>query len=204
MWFVTDRDESTDAEIGRMMERLGGRAKLKVLSKREIENYLLDSRANSAFLEEKQKAGGISGPKPSPEDVERALAEEAAALRDEVIRLRLERRLLTPVFLQTRTNPGTIEEKIKNSMKALGQRLEQIEPERASITSEIDRSWPARSLDDVPGAVLLERVAKRFGVSFSKDKGDSERLARYMLAASVDDDIRDLLVEVTREDVPAA
>jgi len=204
MWFVTDRDESTDAEIGRMIERLGGRAKLKVLPKREIENYLLESRAIATFLEEKQKAGGISSPKPTPEDVERVLNEEAKGLRDEVIRLRLERRLLTPVFLRTRANTGTIEERINSAIKALGERLQQVEGEKASIVGEIDKSWPARALDYVPGTLLLERVAKRFGVSFSKDKGDSERLARHMRSASVDYELKELLNEITQEEVPAA
>jgi putative ATP-dependent endonuclease of the OLD family len=200
MWFVTDRDENTDAETERMMERLGGRAKLKVLLKREIENYLLDGSAIVNFLEEKQRAGGISGPKPSREDVERVLTEQASGLREEVIRLRTERQLLTPVFLRTRTNIGTIEERIKNSITALGERLDKIEGVKSSITREIDESWAARALDYVPGTVLLERIAKQFGVGFSKDKGDSERLARYVPAASVDAEIRGLLCDVIREE----
>ncbi len=199
MWFVTDRDENTDVEIARMVERLGGRAKLKVFTKRELENYLLDSRAITLFVEEKQKGGGINGPKPNREEVERALTEEAMALRDEVVRLRLERRLLTPVFLQTRVNTGTIEERIHRSIEALTERLNHIESDRLSIASEIDRTWPTRALEDVPGTLLLERVVKRFGVSFSKDKGDSERLARYITTPSVDYEIGQLLGEVTRE-----
>ena len=201
MWFVTDRDENTDAEIKPMMERLGGRATLKVLSKREIENYLLDSRAILAFLEEKQRMSGtVNSQKPNSEEVERVLTEEAAALREEVIRLRLDRRLLAPVFLRTRTNSGSIEERIKNAMKQLGERLEQIESEKASITGEIDQDWPGQALHYVPGTLLLERVTGRFGVSFSKDKGDSERLARHIPRASVDHEIRELLFEITREE----
>jgi len=204
MWFVTDRDENTDAEITRMMERLGGRAKLKVFSKREIENYLLDGRAITTFIEEKQKAGGVSGPKPSPEDVERALVEEAGALRDEVIRLRLERRLLAPVFLQTRASTGSIEERIRSSIGSLTQRLTQVESERAAIVGEVDRAWPGRALADVPGAVLIERVARRFGVSLSKDKGESERLARNMSLSSIDYEMRDLLTEVISDEASSS
>jgi putative ATP-dependent endonuclease of the OLD family len=81
MWFVTDRDENTDEETKQMMARLGGRARLKVLRKRELENYLLDVDATAAFIEEKQKAAGVNQPKPTTADVERALNEEATGLR---------------------------------------------------------------------------------------------------------------------------
>lgn len=204
MWFVTDKDENTDVEITRMVERLGGRATLKVLSKREIENYLINGRAIVALIEEKQKAGGIKDPNPDPESVERALSEEAAGLHDEVIRLRLERRLLAPVFLRTRQNTGTIQERIQGAVRSLTDRLSHVDSDRASIVADIDQSWPAHALDDVPGARLLGLVARRFGVRFSKDKGDTERLARYMPASSIDAEISDLLAEITREEPAVA
>jgi putative ATP-dependent endonuclease of OLD family len=204
MWFVTDKDEITDAEITRMVERLARRAELKVLSKREIENYLLDSRAIVALIEEKQGVGGIKEPKADVEGVQRALNEEAANLRDEVIRLRLERKLLAPVFLRTRANAGTIQERINAAIGSLTQRLKEVETDRASIVANIEESWPANALDDVPGARLLELVFRRFGVRFSKDKGDTERLARYLPVSALDFLIRDLLLEITQEEYPNA
>ncbi len=198
MWFVTDRDENTDAEITRMVERLGGRARLEVLSKREIENYLLDRRSISEFLAEKQKAAGMNVPRPTDDEVERILNAEVAKLKDEVVRLRTEKRLLSPVFLRTRMNSGSIEERIKNSMKELEERLNTVENIRASIATEINETWISMALDYVPGSLLLERIAKNFGVNFSKDKGDSERVARHITASSIHSDLRDLLAEATR------
>jgi len=201
MWFVTDRDENTDAEITRMVERLGGRARLEVLSKREIENYLLDRRPISEFLAEKQSAAGMNAPRPTEDEVERIMNAEVAKLKDEVVRLRTEKRLLSPVFLRTRANTGSIEERIRNSTKELEERLNTVESIRASITTEINETWNSMALDYVPGSLLLERIAKNFGVSFSKDKGDSERLARHIIASSIHRDLKNLLAEATRDEM---
>jgi len=54
IWFVTDRDERNDEEVKRMLERLHGRAKLYVLPKRELENYLMNEDAILRFIEYKQ------------------------------------------------------------------------------------------------------------------------------------------------------
>src|SRR5262249_43945987 len=48
--FVLDRDEAEDAEVTRMADRLGNRASLHTLQKRELENYLLDAEAIYQFI----------------------------------------------------------------------------------------------------------------------------------------------------------
>ncbi len=45
MTFVLDRDERSDAETQKIEKRLGSRASFVVLSRRELENYLLDPEA---------------------------------------------------------------------------------------------------------------------------------------------------------------
>lgn len=196
MWFVTDRDESTDAEVLRMTDRLAGRARLTVLEKRELENYLLNSTAITSFITDKQKSAGSSSPKPDVDTVARALTEEADALKGEVIRLRLEKRLLMPVFLQTRTAAGAIPDRIRNAVEALNQRLEHIEQERAAITADVESSWHADALSVVPGSAVLEKVARRFGVGFSKDKGDSEKLALQLSPDAIPSELKLLLREI--------
>ncbi len=60
LWFVADRDERDDAEVVRMMQRLGGRARLVVLKKRELENYLLkgyDLAGRTVFSTEAKQIG---------------------------------------------------------------------------------------------------------------------------------------------------
>jgi hypothetical protein len=49
-WFVLDRDEKDDTEVQLMKEKLQGNAELCVLNKREIENYLVVSRALSEYI----------------------------------------------------------------------------------------------------------------------------------------------------------
>jgi putative ATP-dependent endonuclease of OLD family len=50
MYFLLDHDEQDDVQVAAIKARLGEKATVHVLRKREIENYLLDARALSAFL----------------------------------------------------------------------------------------------------------------------------------------------------------
>jgi hypothetical protein len=111
----------------------------------------------------------------------------------------LEKCSLTPIFLRTRTNRGTIEERITSAIKTLEERRNQVESERGSIEHELSQAWPTRALDLAPGTLILKRVAKRYNVSFSKEKGDGERLARNIPATHIDSDIRDLLNEISQD-----
>ena len=202
MWFVTDRDERDDVEVARMMERLGERAKLAVLRKRELENYLLDEVAVAAFIAEKQKAAGSNGPSPEQNSVRRAIEEEAASLREEVIRLRLERRLLKPIFLHTRSVAGSIEERIRTAIEDLTARLGRIAQERTSVATEVEQHWVSESVNQAPGSLVLQGAAKRFGATFSQNTGDSERLARLLSGSSIAQELKELLHEIARDEAP--
>jgi hypothetical protein len=204
MWFVTDRDEADDLEVNRMIERLSGRAKLAVLKRRELENYLLSEAAVAAFIEEKQKAGGSTGQRPDLESVRQAIKEESLSLKDEVIRLRLERRLLTPVFLHTQKITGSVDERITSAIERLTVRRDGVGRERRAIVDEVEQDWEGQALNCAPGSLVLDRVAKRFGVTFSKDKGDSECLARLLPQDLVDPELRGLLSDIGADDASAA
>jgi hypothetical protein len=199
MWFITDRDERDDSEVTRMLNSLEDRAQLRVLKRRELENYLLVPDAVRNFITEKQGAAGIQDPTPSLEDVKTAIIEEASNLKDEVIRLRLERQILQPIFLQTRHVTGSIEERIQQAAKDLTTRLNNIEEERVTITSAIESVWPSQAQNLAPGTLVLERVAKRFNVRFNKASGDGARLAYFIPASAIADELQDLLQEVTHQ-----
>src|SRR5260370_39424283 len=68
MWFVRDRDEISDIEVSRMLDRVGGRARLKVLSTRELRNYLLNGNAVLGFLSAKLKLAARQGTEPAIEE----------------------------------------------------------------------------------------------------------------------------------------
>jgi predicted ATP-dependent endonuclease of OLD family len=196
LWFVADRDESDDVEVARMIERLGGRANLTVLRRRELENYLLNEQAIQSFILEKRKAMGSNGPVPTLEVIREALHTQAESLKDQVIRLRLERRLLKPVFLHTRDVTGSIADRVNRSIEDLKQRLESIDNQRGEISDGLEQDWGNRSLLEVPGSLILEKVASQFAVSFNKSAGDSERLARAMPALAIALELTDLLSQI--------
>jgi hypothetical protein len=197
MRFITDRDERDDEDVNKMLGRLGARAKLRVLQKRELENYLLAETSVRDFLREKQAAAGVQLLTP---DVRKAIEEEARALKGEVVRLRLARRLLSPIFLNVRTSEGTIAERLKMASESLQKRMNSVTEETSAVEAELSAIWDMQFLDLAPGTLVLEKVAQRYGVKFSKEKGDSERLARHLRADDIPSEFKDILKEVTRED----
>lgn len=196
MWFVADRDERGDREVDEMIRRLGERARLTVFQRRELENYLLDPGALTAFLIEKRKAAGVVGAHPEQGQVKAAITEEAEALKDEVIRLRFERQMLHPVFLHTRASRDGVNERIESALKELSGRLRTSDETRNKIVQEVESQWHDKALDLSPGCTVLDRVATRFGVGFSKEKGDSERLASLIPQNGIASEIQGLLAEV--------
>jgi hypothetical protein len=198
MWFIADRDERDEEEVRKMEARLGPRAKLKVLERRELENYLLDDAAIRKLVEEKRKPTP-NAPPLTAQSIADALREATTHLRPEGVRLRLERRLLTPIFLNVRTMRGSPEERLRTAADLIKGRLDTIEGEKAKIEEELGRQWAAHALDVVPGTLLLEQAVTKLGASYVKEAGDSERLARYMNPDAIPKEIKDLLAEVTRE-----
>lgn len=58
VFFMLDRDEREEAEVKRLSAQLGHKAKLIVLKKRELENYLLSPMAIAKFIELKHQLTG--------------------------------------------------------------------------------------------------------------------------------------------------
>lgn len=194
MWFVTDRDEKDDAEVNDMIQRLGPSAKLTVLERRELENYLLNPVAVADFIQDKQRAAGTQLAA-STEAVEAAIMEQARELKNEVIRLRVDKDMLKPVVMHSRTAVGTVEERLKWAADQLAARLTRLESDRARITAEVGKNWDSCAADKAPGGLVLDAVAKKFGVRFVKDKGDSARLAQLVGEHAIPDELKRLLRE---------
>lgn len=197
MRFVTDRDERDDEEVQRMITRLGDRARLVVLQRRELENYLLDPAAVLKFIHEKREAARLRDQPPlSEDDIRNALEEEAGQLKDEVVRLRLEKHVLKSVHLQKRGATGELADRIRSAVAELEGRLSRIEDARRAILSEVDAVWPEHALALAPGTLILKGTTRRFGLGYNKEAGDSARLARGSQSA-VPQDISDLLHEIS-------
>ena len=195
MWFIMDRDEKEDEEVKRMTERLGTKAKLVVLKKRELENYLLDAEAVLMFIADKKAALGRSEETLSIEDIKTSLSEEANNLKDEAIRLRLEKKLLKSIHLQNRTVSGTIGDRINQAITELTQRAHQVALEVEAINTELETVWSNRALEIAPGSLILERVAQKYGVKYSKVAGDSARIAAKIRSTDISSEIVSILRE---------
>jgi putative ATP-dependent endonuclease of OLD family len=198
MWFVTDRDELQDQEVKRMMERIGARAKLKVLERRELENYLLSPDAIATFVTAKLMAAKKSTDNVNRNSVSAALDEAFASLKPEVIRLRLERDVLTSIHLQSRHKTGTAEDRIKAAKEELENRLKSIDDQRRAVEATVSQSWDVKCAEIVPGALVLGKVAGSFGVKFSKEAGDSEKAAVAIPAEAIPSEIKALWEDITR------
>jgi FAD/FMN-containing dehydrogenase len=140
MWFVADRDERDDKDVELMMNRLGKNAKLNVLKRRELENYLLDEEATIKFIEQKRRAARLEPRKITKQDVTDAFHAAADTLHGEVIRLRVEAELLAPIFLQTRKNIGDIAGRLEAASEQLKQQRANIQTVSESITEQRNAS----------------------------------------------------------------
>jgi putative ATP-dependent endonuclease of OLD family len=193
LWFIADRDERDNEEVQRMLKRLAGRGQLIVWSQRELENYLLEPSAVVEFIKYKQAVTAGIKRVPDVEAVTVEIEDIASAMRDEIVRLRVERLLLSPLHFNTRKNRGSIEERLSGGLEEIQKRLQEAEKYRQSVLAEVDASWPQSALRLAPGSQALEAVASRYGVKFNKAAGDGQRLASYLARASVVEEIRSFL-----------
>jgi hypothetical protein len=94
---------------------------------------------------------------------------------------------------------GTVEERLGRAGELLKARLDSVVQETTAIQDELDQQWGNRRLDLVPGTLVLEKAIAKFGTNYSKENGDGERLARLLEPDALSKELRDLLIEVTRE-----
>ena len=188
MWFIVDRDERNEAEINKMVGRLDGRAVLKVLDRRELENFLIDSVAVRKFILEK------TNNEPTTEEYRTALEGASERLRAEVAEIYLEKQLLSPVYLRGKSSNGTISERLASAASDIQSRLASIDTTQDSLRSELTNGWSIeRAIKLVPGAMLLDHICRDLGSAFNKQAGDSIKLARHMPISAVPSQLVDIL-----------
>ncbi len=200
MFFIADRDERDDDEVRRMMEKLGERANLKVLDRRELENYLLNPGAVAAFVCDKRRSAGLKDPAPDAQAVGQAITAAVESLKNEVVRLRLERRLLSPVFLNTRSNTGTIEGRLRAASELLSGRAGNVNQATEEVRQQVEQDWGRDAEALVPGADVLQAVARQYEVGFSKGKGDAGRLAALLPRSAIPTELANLIREIAGND----
>lgn len=210
MFFILDRDQRDEAEVQRLSAQLGDKAKLIVLKKREIENYLLSPRAIAEFIEWKHQLAGNKEYKiANISEVEQALDKCADALKNVAIERRVAKITCLPIYPNRNDvlNCGSglpLLDRVRHEFSCQKARLDKLEQDLQALlkaqTELIENSWTTKKRDLVPGDLLLDEVCKMFGMRFNKER-DSARLASLMRENEVDSEIRDILTSFA-EPVP--
>ncbi len=205
MWFVLDRDEKDDAEIAKLQKKLGKNATLRILDKREIENYLICPRAIREFIRLKKELtsdGDMSLPDES--DIIKNLQEQAEKLKQIAIDKRVVKTLCKPIypslndiFEETQVTPITkkVDEEIKNMIEQLKNGLSKIDDVYKSKVELLNSDWETNKLNVVPGDLLLDNLCKEYGVRFKKEQ-DSVRLAAIMNEDEIDETMKSIIHEI--------
>lgn len=192
MWFVIDKDERDDTDVTRLLEKLGNRAELTFLGRREIENYLLFPDAIQSLLMEKM-ATSADTRQPSVEEIDNLIKSSAEALLERAIELRLSKTMLKPVYPQH--GGETIAERLAAMKTAIDERVNDVAHAEGRIRSELTDSWPANATKLAPGSAILMSVFSHYGYSYKKEI-DGQRLAERVDAAKLDSEITRFLKKI--------
>jgi energy-coupling factor transporter ATP-binding protein EcfA2 len=196
LYFLLDHDEQSEQEVQSVKTRLGAKAMVHVLRKREIENYLLESRALQAFLEIKLQSAAKSNMELTPDRINRLLSDCADQLREFTVGKRVARMLCQPVFatntwvgeIPTLGVKDSILKEIERQESAVTTRKEKIVSVYEKESSELSSRWATEKLDLVPGSELLDKVLQHYGVRFKKET-DSSRLAALMTVDEINPEL---------------
>jgi putative ATP-dependent endonuclease of OLD family len=204
MLFLIDRDEKEDSEVLKMQEMLGENAKLKVLSKRELENYLISPKAIKSFLDYKHKQCNSTHKLPTEAEINKKIDECAEKLKQFAICKRVVKTSCRPVYPDTKEvfkdiSPQNSVDKINSSIQAMIAQLEKLkddlESTHKSTVDEIEKSWQEKKLDIVPGDLLLDEMCKEYNLRFKKEK-DTSKLASLMEEEEIDSEIAEFIQEI--------
>jgi hypothetical protein len=99
--------------------------------------------------------------------------------------------------LNTRSNIGTIEERLRTAAEHLNTLAGNVGATSSEIQVQVDQDWARDAVAMVPGTQVLQIVARQFGVGFSKEKGDSEKLASFLARHEIPNELVGLIHELS-------
>ena len=206
MWFMLDRDEKDEQDINSIKDILGDNAIASILTKREIENYLVNKRTLSnqiAIKLSEKRTQKINSPK--AETIGEQIKKAADDLKKLTIFKRVASILCQPLYPSRSKKMEdidgmSIEEKITAEIAAWEGKLYELKGSITEVTrrqsEEVDKVWESRHLDIVPGDLLIDRVYQNYGVRFHKSRGDGTKLAMMMKSHEIDPEIRKLITSI--------
>ena len=207
MWFLIDRDEKEDYEVSNLQKILGQKATVKVLQRREIENYLICPRVIKDFIEFKRKSSGVSNIEPIPSELEiKAKIEECAEkLKQFTVNKRVLKIACKPIYPNTKGLFKEVAEGedifINQVSEEIQQIIEQLEAQQSRLETlytekldEVNKVWQSSKLNLVPGDLLLDMVCQAYKIRFRKER-DGSKLAILMKNNEISQEIIDIIQE---------
>jgi putative ATP-dependent endonuclease of the OLD family len=208
IWFLIDRDERDDADITALKDRLKNKSQVRILDRREIENYLINPRTILDFINQKRLNNSNHNVQNEQEltisNVEAEIDAAAESLQQMVIDKRVAYRLCKPIYMsqqnltdQASGQPiiGRLQLEVQKVLDSTTEIMTNAESVVNEITDEVANIWPNNKLKLVPGDLLIDRVCQKFGVRFRK-KTDAAKLAALMTVNEIPDEMRSFLIEV--------
>jgi len=201
VWFVLDRDERSERDVERLVDHLGERAHVRVLGRRELENYLIDPEALSSLIG--QKLGDEADPR-DPRQIEAELREVCEELQEVAVERCAIAALCRPTYPdRRRINERDSGVDFATAMLAEFQRMtddisrvkDELEIQVNRCREEVSRNWPSGAQNIVPGDLVLDHLFQRHGVRFRK-KQDAPRLAALIARERIPRELADVLREI--------
>jgi predicted ATP-dependent endonuclease of OLD family len=199
--FILDRDERSDEDVKKMAASLGERALLHVLKKRELENYLLNTRPLAQLINNKQKSAGVKNAvEATPESVQKEMMKSVEFLRTLTILKRSAKELLSSIHVEVEFTKDDLLPDAAAKISSEFQRLrDMLSTKEQQTTSTIDATsrqianqWAQSWTVLVLGDELLDETCKAFGTRFRKTT-DGPILAKLYTAAEIDPELTTLL-----------
>ena len=204
--FIIDRDERDEGEVAKLQAIAGANAKVKVLDRRELENYLTSPSAISEFIALKRKLLGekTASNLPSGSEILQTIDECAEKLKQHTIDKQTVRALCSPAYPDVKRLFGdggdaTIIERVVKEFERLIAQLEDSKGRAPTVYGEqsdrVGSAWSGKKLHLVPGAELLDMVCQAYGIRFKKEQ-DGPRLASLVSATEIPAEIQQILREI--------
>lgn len=204
--FVLDRDERSEDSVTKLENQLGEGAKLHVLGRREIENYLLDEEAMSNLINRRLRVTNAKAETlATTADVRVVLGEVADGLRDLSVAKRVAGavcgvyRAPRHILLEHYGEVGLA----SAAELAIARLKEEVDGLVASVSSvvssaeaDVESQWAAEKLSIAPGVELLDGVFSKYGLRYRKDR-DASDLAALVPRASIPAEVQDIFSSIT-------
>jgi len=208
LYFLVDADESKSFHFQRLRDEFGDNAKVHVLEKREIENYLLSPAANIKHLIARKKLSQEAFSPPDEPSFRQLQMDAADSLKALAIWKRILAGAKRPLYptdkngdyptatSEMKNRAEQMLEKVKADADTAIAGLDDLCSEAASL---VEADWPNRKMNIVPGSSILDKVYKKFGLRYDKMR-DGIGVASQMEKDEIESELRTFIQDLGKSD----